>query len=209
MRRRPPGRASAARNIDFARRIAAAAGPVLAALGCRQKGRAPMWIADQRFWVVLVDLQPGILTVGASFLWWVQSQWSFDHGRRFADVGDEEQMAHRAAEEVTALRAEFPSIAAIARVLVDRAGDRHWPLYHAAVASGLAGDSDTAARLFQRLLEKPVTREWEAELSSTSRALAQSLGEPAAFRRAVTELINKMRALQGLPRDSDCFGGGS
>jgi hypothetical protein len=205
MRRRPPGRRRSAEDAEFARAIIAAADPVLAPLGCRQKGRLPIWISDQRYWVILVDFQPNALTVGASFLWWVQSQWSFDDGVRIIDLGDAGAMAARAAEEVAAQRVRFASIGAIAAPLVERAGDAPWPLYHAAVASGLAGDKFTALRLFERLLEKPVTRDWEEALAAQARDLVRSLNGPFAFRTAVTDLIARMRALQGLPRDPDCL----
>lgn len=204
--RRRPGRQDAAEAAQFARTVAAAADPVLAPLGCRQKGRSTLWVADQRFWVVLVDFQPGTLTVGASFLWWVQSRWSFDDGVRVTDAGDAPSMARRAAEEVAALRARFASMAAIANLLVARAGEASWPLYHAAVASGLAGDGATARQMFERLLAKPATRDWETALAAQARALAQHLKSPAAFRAAVAEVVNRMRALQGLPREAECLG---
>lgn len=194
---------------DHGRLIAEAAEAVLPPLGCRQKGRSPLWIADQGLWVILVDFgHSPVLTVGASFLWYVQSTWSFDHGTRIDDFAATEPfapvagaIARRAAEEVASLRAKFSSIAAIASVLVERAGDAPWPLYHAAVASGLAGDDATAARFFRRLDEKPASRDWEAELAAQASALAQSLGDEAAFRRAVGEIVARMRALHGLPAE--------
>jgi hypothetical protein len=207
MRRRPPGRKRSAEDSDFARAVAAAAGPVLTPLGCRQKGHLPLWIADQRYWVILVDFQPKALTVGACFLWWVQSQWSFDDGVRVVDLGDAGAMAARAAEEVAAQRVRFASIGAIAAPLAARAGDASWPLYHAAIASGLAGDKFTALRLFERLLEKPATRDWEEALAAQARDLVHSLNGPFAFRTAVADVVARMRALQGLPRDPDCLPG--
>ncbi|HUB97276.1 MAG TPA: hypothetical protein VL993_15245, partial [Stellaceae bacterium] len=123
MRRRPAARKISAESVALQRQIAAAAAPVLTPLGCRQKGKSPLWIADHGLWVVLVDLQPGIVTVGASFLWWVQSRWSFDQGVRFTDLDAAEAMVQRAGEEVVTLRSRFSSMAAIAASLSARAGD--------------------------------------------------------------------------------------
>ncbi|HXQ49720.1 MAG TPA: hypothetical protein VN802_01395 [Stellaceae bacterium] len=209
MRRRPPERSHA----DSVRRFADAVQASLGPLGCRQKGRLPLWVADQRFWAVLVEFEPGgergeapHLKAGACWLWYAQSYWSFDYGNRIAGTADDPAaFARRAAEEVAALRAKFPSVAAVARHLVAASGDAHWPLYHAAVASGIAGDRDTAARLFQRLDEKPATRDWQATLRTESRVLARSLEEHGAFRRSVGDVIGRMRALQGLPPDPACF----
>jgi hypothetical protein len=204
MRRRQPRL-----DADHARLIAAAAHAVLPPLGCRQKGRSPLWIADHGLWVILVDFGHfPILTVGASFLWFEQATWSFDHGTRIADFAAAEPfapvaqaVARRAAEEVAAVRAKFSSIAAIAGVLESGAGDAPWPLYHAAVASGLAGDGATAARLFRRLDERPATRDWEVALLAQARALASALDDPAAFRATVGALVARTRALNGLPPD--------
>jgi hypothetical protein len=204
------------------RSFAAAAQPILAPLGCRQKGHSPVWIADQRFWLIHVEFAPGRfgqgawLTVGTYWLWYVQSGLCFDYGERITDFAayrDDEQfapvardLAARAAAAIAAIRAKFGSVSDIARHLVAAGGDGFWPLYHAAVASGLADDRETARGLFRRLAEKPAGRAWEATLQSDASALTRHLADPAEFRAAAIDVINRARALQGLPADPSCLG---
>jgi hypothetical protein len=205
-----------------ARVIAAAAQPILAPLGCRQKGHSPLWIADQGFWLILAEFQPRAadepshLSVGAFWLWSVQSTLSFDYGRQFTDFAayrDDGQfadvardMARRAVGEIAAIRTQFAAMPDIARHLAAAGGDGFWPLYHAAVASGLAGDAETAQSFFRRLAEKPAGRAWEATLQADAGALARHLPDPAAFRAAAIGVINRARALHGLPAVSSCVG---
>ena len=199
--------------------IAAAARPVLAPLGCRQKGHSRVWIADQRSWLIHLEFQPSrfggqtCLTVGTYWLWYEQTTLSFDYGTRIADFApyrDEAQfapvaqdVATRAAAEIAAIRTKFGSVSDIARHLVATGGDGFWPLYHMAVASALAGDAATAQACFRRLDAKPVSRDWEAKLQSDASALSRWLPDVAAFRAAALAVINRARALQGLPAVSD------
>lgn len=201
--------------------FAAAAKPILAPLGCRQKGHSGLWLADQRFWLILVEFQPGSvgqgthLTVGTHWPWYAQSTLCFDYGSRMTDFAayrDDEQfapvaqsLATRAAAEIAAIRAKFGTVSDIAHHLVATGGDGFWPLYHAAVGSALAGDTETAQGLFRRLAEKSASRDWEATLQSDASALARYLPDAAAFRAAAIELINRARALHGLPPDPACL----
>jgi hypothetical protein len=210
------------RKSPAARVIAAAAQPLLAPLGCRQKGHSLVWIADQRCFLIHLEFEPSAvgaptcLTVGTYWLWYAQSALSFDYGTRLTDFAayrDDAQfapvahdMAIRAAAEVAAIRAKFRSVSDIARHLAATGGDGSWPLYHAAVASALAGDSASAGGFFRRLAEKPANRAWEATLQADAKALAHYLPDAAAFRAAAIDVINRSRALQGLPADSDCLG---
>ena len=202
--------------------IAAAATPLLAPLGCRQKGHSLVWIGDRRFWLLHVEFAPrsaggpSQLYVGAYWLWYVQSSLGFDYGTRFADFPayrDDAQfapaardMAARAAAEIEAMRAKFAAVPDIARHLAATGGDGVWPLYHAAVATALAGDATAAQDAFRRLAEKPARRDWEAKLQADAGALAGHLPDVAAFRAAASAVINRQRALQGLAPDSGSFG---
>jgi hypothetical protein len=203
--------------------IAAAAQPILAPLGCRQKGHSLVWIADQRFFLIHLEFAasgfgaPTCVTVGTYWLWYAQSALSFDYGTRlteFAPFRDAEQfapvardMAMRAAAEIAAIRAKFRSVSDVARHLAEAGGDGYWPLYHTAVAAALAGHVAAAQNIFRRLAEKPASREWEATLQADASALARCLPDTAAFRAAAIDVINRSRALQGLRADSDCLGG--
>lgn len=181
-----------------------------------------MWLADQRFWLVHVEFEPRRfgerthLYVGAYWLWYVQSSLGFDYGTRLTDFPayrDDEQfapiaqdMAMRAAAEIAAMRAKFAAVSDIARHLAATGGDGLWPLYHAAMASGLAGDSEAAQAFFRRLAEKPASRAWEATLQADAGALARHLPDAAAFRAAALAVINRERALHGLAPDAGSFG---
>jgi len=165
---------------EHGRQLAAAARRILSPLGCEQLGRSRTWIADQRFWVIVIEFQPSsfskgsYLNVGASWLWHVKNYWSFDHGSRvegFKPFRDEhqfaimaEELALRAAEEVEALRTRFASLPAIGHELTPKSDASAWPVYHAAVAAGLAGDVATARRLFDRLIQELSTAEWHQKL---------------------------------------------
>jgi hypothetical protein len=202
---------------EAGRLIAAAARPVLEPLGCRQRGHSRVWIADRRFWLIVVDFRASrsgaetSLDVGAHWLWYAQGRWCFDYGRhvaapaayrdaaQFAPVAA--ALAARAGEEVKAIGRNFASVSDIARHLLANPDEAFWPLYHKAVVSGLAGDTGAAEQHFRRLADKQASRAWEAQLQSAAGALARHLPDGAAFRQAVAKVIARTRALQGLPPD--------
>jgi hypothetical protein len=202
------------------RLFAAAARPLLEPLACRQKGLSRVFIADERYWLLIVELRPASLgalelAVGTHWLWYPQSRWCFDYGYKagtaepYRDAAQftpvAEGLARRAAAEAAAVRAKFASVADIARHHAAAANDGWWPLYHRAVASGLAGDIEAAGQCFRRLGEKPATRDWETQLQSDAGGLAPLAGDRVAFRGAITTIVNRARALQGLPADPDCL----
>jgi hypothetical protein len=203
------------------RQISIAAKSILAPLGCKRIGRSRTWIADQRFWAVLIEFQPSsfskgsYLNVGASWLWYAKPYWSFDYGnriekfapfvneRQFAGVA--EKLATRAAEEVRILRNKFASISDIARYIAPDAHARYWPLYHAAVAAGLAGDVAASERFLNRLIEDFPAAEWQAKLRIDSAALARTLPDIVRFRGAILAIVQESRALHGLAPDPTCL----
>lgn len=190
-------------------------------LGCKQIGHSRKWITDQRFWVILIEFQPSsyskgsYLNVGVSWLWYAKDYWSFDLGYRvegFTGFRDEhqfamvaEKLARRAAEEVDRLRNKFASLADVARELAPKSDAQAWPIYHAAVAAGLMGDTANAARLFHRLMRETTIAEWHKRLQSESAELAHTLPDRARFREAVLSVIQHSRALHGLPPDPACL----
>jgi hypothetical protein len=169
----------------------------LAPLGFRQRGLSAVWIADRGFWIAVAKFEAARVTVGAHWLWYVQSRWVFDAGTRI-EGGPAEATPHRAAAEAARLGERFGSLAAIARELAAPA-TAFWPLYHAGVAHGLAGDPAAAANFFARLMELPARRQSEREILATASALAQELSDLASFRAAVAPIVERTRALQGLP----------
>lgn len=208
-------------ETEHGRLLASAAKSILSPLGCKRKGRSRIWIADQRFWVIVVEFQPSgfakgsYLNVGACWLWHARSHWSFDHGYRveeftpfydahqFAAIA--ERLATRAAEEIRTLRTKFASLLDIARAITPHANARAWPVYHAAVVAGLRGDVDVSKRLFERVVEEPATTEWQRRLQVDCAELAQNLLETNKFRAAILAIIQESRALRGLPPDPACL----
>ncbi len=61
---------------------------MLAPLGLEQKGHSRLWLDDQGWWVILVELQPSgfskgtYLNVGVNWLWYKMNYFSFDYGYR-------------------------------------------------------------------------------------------------------------------------------
>src|ERR1700722_20965104 len=95
-----------------------------------------------------------------------------DHGHRlanFAPYKTDEQfsnqmplLAEQAAEAVLALRAKFSTLDAIATALRFAAKHRSgWPVFHAAVAAGLAGDMAGPHRLLSAMASEPIHYEWQ------------------------------------------------
>jgi hypothetical protein len=206
---------------EHGRLIAAAAKAALLPLGCKRKGRSRLWIADQRFWVIVTEFQPSgwqkgsYLNVGAMWLWSVKEYWSFDYGHRVEDFipfHDKRQfaaaaadLAARAADEVRGLRQKFYGPEAIAHHLVADAGGTIWSTYHAAVASGLVGHLDTARKLFRQIERWPATQDWQRQLQAYSAGLATRLNDQQDFPSAVLAVIQQSRARLGLPADPTCL----
>jgi hypothetical protein len=193
----------------------------LSELGCRQQGRSRLWIADQRFWVIVIEFQPSgfskgsYLNVGANWLWHGRASkyWSFDFGNRVAGFIKfenavtftplAEQLAARAADEVHRLRDIFRTLPDIARQLASNAAAYSgWPAYHAAIAAGLVGDAATAQQLFQKAQQDlSDVIEWQAQLRQNCAALSAMLQDPVAYRRAIVDTIRQSRVMHGLPSD--------
>ena len=207
--------------IEPGRLLGAAAKRLLSPLGCKQVGRSRTWIADQRFWVILIEFQPSsfskgsYLNVGASWLWYAKDYWSFDYGYRcegFASFQDDhqfaavaERLATRAAEEVRSLRKKFASLSQIAREIAPKSDARAWPVYHAAVAAGLLGNVSSAEHLFNRLAMETATTEWHKKLQIDGAELARTLPNTAKLRKAVLAIIQEVLACRKLPPDQACL----
>jgi hypothetical protein len=210
-----------AQNNELSRIIASAAKTVLLPLGCRRQGRSRLWVADQGFWIVVIEFQPSgfaqgsYLNVGAMWLWYLKDHWTFDYGNRVEDFEPfqsaaqftplAESLALQAAQEVRALREKFSSLSDVAaqllaRVVAHTDPSQWWPTYHAAVAAGVNGDITTAQQLFHRLENLPAAFDWQTKLQRNSSILAAHLKQPTEFRLAVLALIEQTRGCWGSHR---------
>lgn len=213
-----------AKQNEHGKLIAAAAKAALLPLGCSRKGQSRFWYSDQRFWAISIEFQPSAwsrgsyLNIGAMWLWYPRKNWGFHVGTRVEDADfisfeSVEQftpligrMAARAAQEVLALREQFKSIAAIHRYLVTHPLREGGPVYHAAVAAALAGDTPAARHLFDRLAQWPTENlEWRRTLQSNGAALAILLDDPPKFRTEVLAIIEGVRGRLRLPADPQCL----
>ncbi|MGH7087575.1 MAG: hypothetical protein ACREFQ_01600, partial [Stellaceae bacterium] len=173
----------------------------LTPLGAKQRGHSGVFIADHGFWLALVEVKTErqLLTVGAHWLWFVQSRHCFDCGERLPfNAGNAARMAADAVASVSALRSRLRSLAAIARELAAPV-DGFWPLYHAGVAAALAGDKAAARQHFARIAAKPADRDWQIAVRAAARSLDEAIGHAGPFQAQVEAIVVQTRTLQGLP----------
>jgi hypothetical protein len=210
---------------EVGRLIAVAAKATLQPLSCNRLGKTRTWISDQRFWLIVIEFQPSgwekgsYLNVGAMWLWHAHVGHSFNAGYRIANFVpffNSEQfslaaasLAAQAANEVQRLRNQFRSLQDIYRYLVEHTSEENPHIFHAAIAAGLAGEIDTARRLFQIYADIPHRDgpKWATELRERNLALAAQLEEPDLFRASVLAIIQECRALNRLPADLECLDG--
>jgi hypothetical protein len=202
--------------------IAAAAKAALAPLGCRRKGQSRIWFSDQRFWLIWIEFQPSgwskgsYLNVAAKWLWLNDVGITYYPGHRAADFIPFEnaeqfkpligQMADLAAQRVLEIKRRFRSLPEMHRWLVEHAVRDGTPVYHAAIAAGLVGDSVGARQLFERIkCWETYGYEGQLKLQSESAQLAGLISTPILFRSAILEIIERQRALIGLPNDPNCL----
>ncbi len=121
-------------QLGAAHLFADAAMSKLAPLGCKRVGRSGLWIADQRFWTIVIGFKRSrfggdlyYLDVGVTWHWHSKNFWSHDYGshrqesasywddRKFAPLA--QRLACSAADQVTQLRNELKSIHYIAQAL--------------------------------------------------------------------------------------------
>jgi hypothetical protein len=207
--------------------IAAAAKAALAPIGCVRRGQSRVWLSDQRYWAIMIEFQPSgfskgaYLNVGASWLWYDRGNGglAFNVGNRVGDAGFIpfenaeqfrpliEKMAARAAAEVLALRAKFPSIDAISRFLNAEPDTGDLRRIHPAIAAGLNGEFEVSRRVFAQIRDCPIHFDWEVERKSEAATLAALLDDPAQFRAAVRRTIDRSRMKNRLPPIADCLEG--
>lgn len=206
---------------EHGRLIATAAKTALLPLGCKQKGQSRFWYSDQRFWLVAIEFQPSgwsrgsYLNVGPKWLWNEQAGITYPSYRAADFVPFEsieqfkprvEEMAQLAAKRVLELRMQFRLLRHIHRWLVTHATREGLPIYEAAVAAALVGDYPGARQLFERIGRWTTDDyDWQLRLKADSARLTGLLSTPKQFRSAIVDLIERQRALIGLPSDPDCL----
>jgi hypothetical protein len=201
-----------AKQNEHGRLIAAAAKAALAPIGCKRVRQSRFWYSDEGFWTVSIEFQPSgwakgtYLNVGANWLWYPKSGWGFSEDARVENIGfikfeNAEQftplildMATRAAQEVLMRREKYKSLADIYRHLLPRAARNGAPVYHAAVAAGLAGDLAISRQLLLRLENwETAGQDWTEEIKANGAALARFVDDPVTFRSAVLAIIAEVR----------------
>src|ERR1700761_4405414 len=120
--------------LGAARLFADAATSRLAPLGCKRVGKSGLWIADQRFWTIVIGFRRSrfggdlyYLDVGVTWHWHAQVFWSRDYGtqrQESASYWDDRKfaplalgLASSAADQVIRLRNELKCIQEIASAL--------------------------------------------------------------------------------------------
>ncbi|MER9597624.1 hypothetical protein [Mesorhizobium sp. M0244] len=101
-------------------------------------------------------------------------------------------MAREAVEIDQAHRSMFPSVHAAATILVNElqpGAYGEWPALNAGVAAGLAGDFETARRLFESA---------RRHAASQAQVILTYIDDPVAFRSYVRGIIEAERAYYGL-----------
>jgi hypothetical protein len=220
------GRMMAPRN-EHGKPIAAAAKAALAPLGLVRKGQSRVWRSDQRYWVIGVEFRPSgwskgsYLNVSAGWLWHRKEFISQDARFPVDDVGDAgfltfesieqfrpriKHMAERAAEEVLAIRERFRTFSGIhAYLMAHSEREDIWPIFHAAVASGLVGDIERSRLLFERVHARAQITNVSKHVTDSYAELACSLHDPLRFRSIIAGNIQYTRRLNRLPDDPDCL----
>ncbi|ESZ11358.1 hypothetical protein X735_25240 [Mesorhizobium sp. L2C085B000] len=194
---------------EHGRIIASQAKLVLKPAGFRRKGQSRIWIADRGFWLSVVEFQPSswskgtYLNVAVHWLWGsLPETTTFDRVERIGQFVPFEsppqfllavdQMAKKVVEIDQVHRSMFPSVQATAKILVSElqpGAYGEWAAFHAGVAAGLAGDFETARRLFESA---------QRHAASQAQALLAYIDDPAAFRSRVRGFIEAERAYYGL-----------
>lgn len=209
-----------AKANEHGRIIAAAAKAALAPLGCVRKGQSRIWRSDHRYWAIDVEFQPSGWQKGSYLNIFVAWLWNVTHGYNFSyragffiPFETVEQftppmveLAAIAATEVQKVREKFRSFSDISDHI--KANDRRaaWPGFDAAIACGLAGDTDAARQYFDTVAAWDTDRHpWRTQAKIDAVTLAALLDRPRHFREAVVECITRRRQLMRLPPDPHCL----
>jgi hypothetical protein len=149
------------------------------------------------------------LNVGCCWLWQVKNHLSFDEGSRvenfsefesedqFSSVSD--QLAKRAAQEVTRYRGLFPDVTAVAHHYVQKNPADFWSSYNAAVALALSGNSHAAHRFFAAVVATDRDPEWAVAAAAGAKELHSIAADTGHLRTVVEARVHRTRELLKLP----------
>jgi len=203
-----------AKESDHGKAIAKAAAQVLIPLGYARRGQSRLWIADQGFWIAVVEFQPSgyakgsYVNVCASWLWALRDPYYiafeyFDRLAPYADLGhappSEEALQPLTIALVPAIERlydTFSSFPAIDAYLEERASEPRASLhdhYNAAVSAGLGGDSARRHRHFGWIAAHEARADWEAALKAKVAHLAEQAATQHALSVAICREIERAR----------------
>jgi hypothetical protein len=207
------------KTLPHNRLIAQAAKEVLAPLGLGRQGRSRTWLDDHSWWLGVVEFQPSdwsrgtYLNVGAMWLWHRDKDYVYFDLSHRVDGGllrydnDEQflpeirQLALRAAAEVERLRGRIRTFEDVARELTPSAvAHGGWAAWDAAMALGLAGETEAAAAMFARVIATDDDRDWWLAAKREAAELQKLLkSDVKAFRAEVNGWIADYREALRLP----------
>jgi hypothetical protein len=172
--------------------------------------------------VIQIEFQPSsfsrgsYLNVGASWLFSEEDHLAFDVGHRVEGftgyTSDEqftpvaEELAERAAKKIREYRVGLSTLAAareLARPRRSKTAD--WPEYHAGFLAGLAGDLESTRSHFNRLIEDASAFPWGPPRADRLRRLLPFTSDRAGFRKAVSAIVSRTRAMNKLKKREVVF----
>jgi hypothetical protein len=190
-------------------------------MGLTQKGRSRTWLDDHGWWLCVVEFQPSgfsrgsYLNVGCCWLWQVNDYLSFDEGSRvedftgfknetqFATVSD--QLAQRAAAEVSHYRKLFSNVNAVANYYHCNRPSGFWPSFNAGIACALSGAVDEAHRFFSSVIHAEDDRDWALAAKEDAIELDAVAADTLRFGKVVEIRVQQSRALKKLSQTTVNF----
>ena len=201
---------------NHTRLLTSAAKRVLRPLGLIQKGYSRTWLADQGWWLAVIEFQPSgwsrgsYLNVGCMWLWNVHEHLSFDVGYRVDDFQPFEteqqfglvaqQLAEHARDKVAEYRERFRTVGQVSDYYLQNPVDSFWPCFNAAIAHMMSGRMTPASVLMSRC----VTAEendppWLSKARHVARTMGGMVGEQLRFRKFISDRVQESRHLHKLP----------
>jgi hypothetical protein len=121
-------------------------------------------------------------------------------GGNYEDVGHEgferlgQQLAERAAQEVLAWRATWPTLESWCDYLLDTSRGLFWPSYNAAFACAITGRAVEARACFIKMLESDDDRDWALAAKRDAEHLLDLLTDRPAFIAEAASRSERLRA---------------
>jgi hypothetical protein len=196
--------------------LTSAAKRLLRPLGLVQKGRSRIWLADQGWWLVVVEFQsstwsPGShLNVGCMWLWNVHGHLSFDVGHRVTEFQPFEselqfgpiaqRLAEQARDKVAEYRERFRTVGQVSDYYMQNPLDSFWPSFNAGIAHMMSGRLKPASVLLSRCVtaeENDPT--WLSNARLAARTMAGMIGDQLRLHKLITDRVQESRNLHKLP----------